>query len=759
MTPVSSGFTKSAERAGPIAAALAIASLMLCSDSILLVSSWCKSLLAFAAFAALIAFRAPAVRRRKDGTGTIRLTLALAGMYALLRLDTPVGRLIAVSWLLLCLGASRFLLIHWAGLLYAVFLAIYRRSDAAWFGLKYLAERLPGDTTVGFWASGLQVYMLGIGASLIGLCAARRRGNFLKNMLPALVVSGVGFISGRAILVRAAPTGHLDVSLVHGAAVLITALAVSKIRPARPGWAGILLVSSLITLAALSPNAPVAPSAESGNPSGIGPPSACDLGPGRGVGLYSRGLLDWQVPDMERSGLASSGMFGLFREDLSSWSRLNGGEVTVLDSISRDGLSRIGLLIMINPAPGISSEETRRIEEFVREGNGLLVLGDHTDIGGSRGSLNSILGFTGIRFNYDSAIPLRPGWHGCLEIRQHQLTAGIGGGRGRGGDLCDQIMLQIGIGASLDVEAPASPLIVARYGFSDSGDPANAGHGGQMGNVAHEPGEAAGDLVLAACQSPGRGRVVVFGDTSPFQNAALFLSRGLVRNCFDWLRGNEIGDGGPNYRDLVAGRPGAIVDFSCQPDASLAPFSERSLGGLANCLARAGVTAVPALRRDDWEQRASFLFLINPTKPMSIQTSEWLIRYMTSGGHLILAKGHTEPEPVEALISRYHLSIGPVPLGGGDASSALDHKDAWAIESGPVSPAGPPSSRVLSSAFGHPTAITRTVGRGSLTLIADSGLLLDGALESEWAGNPTNIAFVTGLVDSLIGDTCYAEAR
>ena len=82
----------------------AIASLLLCSDSILILSGWCRSLLAFTAFTVVVV-------RSSGAGGTLRrlvyVAFHLTGMYVALRLDGMLIRTIAVSWLLLSLEFTR----------------------------------------------------------------------------------------------------------------------------------------------------------------------------------------------------------------------------------------------------------------------------------------------------------------------------------------------------------------------------------------------------------------------------------------------------------------------------------------------------------------------------------------------------------------------------------------------------------------------------------------------------------------------------
>ncbi len=778
MTPASSNFTESSRVPARVAHpgcfrrvlvnGLAIAAMLLCSDSILVLSVWCDSVLVFMTFSALVMCCLPP-------GGSLRRTIFalphIAAMYALLRIETDLGRLVALCWLILSLeitgqaltpgehrpGARTGLVdLYLAGLAYAIFLAFYSRGDAVWFAMRALSELMPATTRLGAWTLGIPVYMVGFLAGLSGLMTRGRNGaaaiRSAAGLLLLFVVFGGSVAAGGAIIGALAPIGNLHISLLHVVALIVVAVTLAGMRPGRPGRARAVVVSMLLMAGLLLMKLQHQPS-----PCELLAQPSCPSRMRHAAGLYSEGLLDWHVPDMRRLGLANSGMFGLFRRDLEAWMSpageqvLAGGEsgacgtAAIMDSLSESSLAGLDLLVVINPSRCPTRPELALLEEFVREGNSLLVLGDHTDIGNSREPLNAILGFTGIRFNYDSAVPLRRSWLGCLELRGHTVTSGIK----------NPVMLQVGIGASLEIERRATPLIVARYGFADAGNPANRGRGGYMGNVVQEAGERVGGLVLAACEVIGEGRVLVFGDTSPFQNAALFLSRRLVRNSVEWLCPAVCSyDGQSGYESLTAGRPGAIVDFSLSPDVSLEPFSARSLGGLANCLSRSGVIPVPALEGSSWDEAAPLLFLINPTAALEAERAEWLLGHMMSGGNVILATGYAEPQPASPLLSTLGLAIQPVPLGGGDSTSAVSHGDAWSIADAGAEPA-----RVLSCAFGYPTAVRRKVGSGSFTLIADSRLLLDEALEDEWGGDPGNIAFVTGLVEDLMTgraerDTC-----
>jgi hypothetical protein len=497
--------------------------------------------------------------------------------------------------------------------------------------------------------------------------------------------------------------------------------------------------------------------------------------------LYSPGLLDWEVPSPERLGLVRSGMFGLFRRSLERYMSMRGGAVAETDSLTPEVLSRVGLMVFINPTRGLSRPEQEALSRFVVCGGSLLALGDHTDIGGSRMPLNDILQCTSIRFNFDSAICLRERWRTCLRLRKHPVTQG----------LRDEVDAQIGIGASLEIAPPAFPLVTGRHAFGDVGDYENSGRGAYMGNCRQDHDEALCEIVLVAGEEVGNGRVLVFGDTSPFQNGAHFLSQRFIANAIHWLCGDEITLGNGIAPDIRPFDTLAAVDFSLNPNVARSLFTVNSLGGLANCFYRAAITPVPLCDWKDWldgppGDTAAFMVLIAPTRSLGHDEVLRLKRYMRSGGRLIMSKGYTKPEPCAMLLAELGLVIEPVPLGNGEASGHLRHKDAWAIAcTRPPSaapnpnvehrastvpraassqpPPAPPGADTLvhpnaplpagtllhAQAFGYPTVVTRPVGHGSFTLISDGRFLLDGNLEGEIAATPENVAFVLRLIDNL----------
>ena len=83
-------------------------------------------------------------------------------------------------------------------------------------------------------------------------------------------------------------------------------------------------------------------------------------------------------------------------------------------------------------------------------------------------------------------------------------------------------------------ETRGALLLVGRYAFSDAGARENV-MGSFLGNYHYDRGEQLGDVVLAATVTHGKGRIVVWGDTSAFQGGLSTSFRKVVRPMLAWL--------------------------------------------------------------------------------------------------------------------------------------------------------------------------------------------------------------------------------
>jgi hypothetical protein len=495
----------------------------------------------------------------------------------------------------------------------------------------------------------------------------------------------------------------------------------------------------------------------------LGPVPVAGKGP---VLIVDEGLLNWRVPVFGFYGERAGGMFGRLPGFLAAQGYE--GE-RVPRPITPEALAGAKALIAINLMDSFSPEEKRAVWDFVRGGGALLALGDHTGVGGIREPFNDLLEPVNIEFEFDSATFWAQGWRDALEVLPHPINAGI----------LDSEDIQIWIGASLLVRPPGRPVLVGKYGYSDIGNEANADMS-YLGDRRHNPGEKIGDLVLVAEARYGDGRVLVFGDTSPFQNGALVSSWAFVQRVFMWLTGapryfplymglaiaaagfvllalasRYLGARAYAYILVAAGLagaaavsghlsglpappeidlPGAVIDFSHGERFDQLTWYDDCIGGLEFNLMRNGYC--PYLMRKFRERLvkdSDVLVVIAPSMPFSRAEIRTLEEFMEAGGLMILSTGYEEKDRSEPLFARLGIEIENVPLSHFDVDvfgQQVRFADAWPLKAsdpGAVAVASHPD-------FPEPVMVFVPRGAGGALVIGDSRFLLNSNLEmmEEW---------------------------
>ncbi len=502
--------------------------------------------------------------------------------------------------------------------------------------------------------------------------------------------------------------------------------------------------------------------------------------PGGGrVLIVDEGLLNWRVPVFGLYGERSAGMFGRLPGFLEAQG-YEGGRVP--RPVTADTLSGARALVVINLMKAFSPEEKQAIWDFVRRGGSLLVLGDHTGVGGIREPFNDLLGPVNIEFEFDSATFWAQGWRDALELMPHAVNRHI----------IDSEDIQIWVGASLAIRPPARPVIVGKYGYSDIGNETNVERS-YLGDRRHNPGEKIGDLVLVAEARHGAGRVLAFGDTSPFQNGALVSSWAFVQRVFMWLTGSPRRFPAWVKVGLVAGglallafacrgrRPGAyacialaagvglaaetttrlseppplpaielpkaLVDFSHGERFDQLTWYEDCIGGLQFNLMRNGYST-HLMRRFSPELLldSEVLVIIAPSMPFSRGEMETIDEFMERGGLLILSTGYEEKDRSEPLLERLGVGIENVPLAHFDVEvfgRTVTFAEAW-----PLAVSAPEAVAVAyHPEYPEPVMVFVPRGRGGALVIGDSQFLLNANLEmmDEWREG--NILFLKEVFD------------
>jgi len=681
---------------------------------------------------------------------------------------------------------------------YGMFLWFWRETATGWYvldgaanGLMWVTHHLGLKATLGPTALGIPVLVLLFmyGAARTLHTPGRHSWTLLKLFMSLLVVQ-IAFVAVydaaaavlsmslvqqrvRGVVVLWSPFGHLrylypnDLQgiafLLASAATLILTRglpqvqgkgnAVAPLRRTMIAGACALLVG--MTLIGFVPPRPAAQ----------GEVLVCDAG-----------YLNFRMPVFGFYGQKSGGMFGRLPEFLKADGyRVRRGPVT------RESLRSANVLVVINLMEKFDRPTKEAIWGFVRQGGSLLVLGDHTGTHSIREPINDLIEPFNISLNFDSAKPFRDGWLWGYALPRHAATIGV-----------DQSMneIQIWIGASLTVEPPARPVIIGSYGFSDLGDIANTRRG-NLGNLLFDPGEKLGDIPLAAECRYGRGRVLVFGDTSSLQNGALVYSHRFVENMFAWLSSPQTPAADPARRCvaallILAGMVllarqarthswptiaaaafllgwalGAIPaktlgllstahnDIAWIDASHLERFSinniwaDQGFGGLAHNLMRNGYSP---LMMKDWDTRAlnrgAVLILIGPSKPLSPSEVKAVRRFVESGGHLILAAGWEDLSGSTDLWEEFGLRVEQRPLGRvlvKQPRGDVRLYKGWSMKAVHGDP------EVLCSPWGYPAIVRLRIGKGSVVAIADTQFLLNRNLEGTERYYPENVGFLYRL--------------
>lgn len=416
------------------------------------------------------------------------------------------------------------------------------------------------------------------------------------------------------------------------------------------------------------------------------------------------GQLDWDRPVYDFYGEPSAGTFGMLPLLVQSL----GGTLRTTDQWSQAELEAADAALLLHSGHSLRPEQGDRILQFVRQGGSLLIAVDPlAESGSAAGGINQLLRATGIQIRRDVAAAETPGWQHSLLLASHPLAAGVDRRSG---------LIFRGSGSSLRVRWPARPLVVGRWGWSDPGSDAAL-----TGIQRFEPGERLGDLVLAAEQRLGRGRIIVLGNSgcltneggvwgygvsgrllhalavgggsplsAPRQLATLALLAGFAVLIalrpelphLAWvpvLLAISLGASQqvsrhltrviPDGRRLAASDPSAVnrvayIDASHLEAYSDSRWSFDGVDGLALTLMRSGLLplSLPSLTSERLEG-AGAVISIAPARRFSSSQRDLLAGFVRRGGFLICTVGAEDSAAIEPLLDAFGVRVpqSPVP--------------------------------------------------------------------------------------------------
>lgn len=478
------------------------------------------------------------------------------------------------------------------------------------------------------------------------------------------------------------------------------------------------------------------------------------------------------VPVFGSYGLENGGMFGL----LPDYLRGRGYRVRVVHELLDSDLAWAGTLAMFNLRSTLASATGSAVDAFVEKGGSLLVAGDHTGREEIREPSNALLKPYGITLNFDSAIPLRDGWADGLDIRPHAIVSRV-----------SEPEVNVLIGASLTVTPPARTLISGRDGYSDPGDEANL-EGGFLGNMKYDAGERLGDVALVAESAAGAGRVLVFGDTTSFQNGALPHSYRFVDGVFRWLSaaGSTAGwralplaaalllvvcifvlyanartltvllvlpvtamlaaillsglASGTSETDAPAFSSAyAVIDLSHFEAADRWRGGD-SMDGLALNLQRNGYACFAMSHFDAALVRSADVLVVpTPLEPFDRAQLDAVDACVRSGGLLIVTAGSERPAGSFGLLHYYGFGLGTAPLG--QATSEWDGHIVHFWSAWPVEMRAGLKRKAIADVWDYPVVAYRPGGAGGVLVVGDGSFLFNKNLEDVQSYNEHNILF------------------
>ncbi len=415
------------------------------------------------------------------------------------------------------------------------------------------------------------------------------------------------------------------------------------------------------------------------------------------------GNLNWDRPEYDRYGQAAAGWFGMLPHLVESL----GGEFRISPDLSSADLSKADVALLLHPTGPVPEPLKQRLKDFVHNGGSLLVVAEpYQQQGDVRSGFEDVLAETKIQVRRDVAVSEAGGWqHGCQWL-SHPVSVAIGP---------RNATLFTDTGASLQVRWPARPLVLGRWGWSDPGTDAVL-----TGVSRLEAGERLGDLVLAAEQRLGAGRVLVLGDAHPLTNEGGVRGCGYTGRLLSYLAHGPTGPQSP-WRQAstillglvlfvaVVRRPDparllALVLLwaaslaSCEaanrqatrvvPDGRLvktegptspsrlayidashvSPYSDANwafdgINGLALTLMRSGylTLTLPELSRERLERAAVFV-TIAPARQFTAAERRELQTFVEGGGTFLCLVGAEEAAASESLLADFGLRVSPSPV-------------------------------------------------------------------------------------------------
>jgi len=370
--------------------------------------------------------------------------------------------------------------------------------------------------------------------------------------------------------------------------------------------------------------------------------------------------------------------------------------------ISGGALETADVLIIKTPTQPFTAGEIDAIVSFVKRGGGLLLVGDHTNLFGMSAHLNSIAQKFGTGFRYDDTFDLESTGFSVYErphIWFHPSLRQVN-------------RFEFLTSCTIEGDIGTEPLMV---GYGLGSEDVDYGHPNLFGNISFDLSDRFGVFLQAGAKRFGKGRVLLFSDSTCFSNFCMF-SLGkpeLILGFVDYL--NRHGKRHPYARIgifavflamlelsfVVAGRQGILVFPSLvlglfavshinaslygsihernpistvlfdtsHSDATFFNYLGLSTRGRSQqfeqfymCAQRVGLFPRGGSVSDIGSCNPFALVIVNPSKDFSAKEIRDIRRYVRNGGRLLITDSVTNPtSTANQILAPFGIQLGTVP--------------------------------------------------------------------------------------------------
>lgn len=325
------------------------------------------------------------------------------------------------------------------------------------------------------------------------------------------------------------------------------------------------------------------------------------------------------------------------------------------DSVTPERLGDCDVLIVKTPTEAYGAGEIDAIVEFVNQGGSLFLIGDHTNLFGMTTHLNAIGERFGLRFRSDDTFDLATGGfssHVPMGFWTHPAMRGVRGFRFltsctiEGGPGIEPIMLGVGLGS----------------------EDCDYGHPNFFGNISYGLADRFGVFLQAAARRYGRGRVLLFTDSTCFSNFCMF-SPGTPEAALGFLKYLAVGGTGEAAACRKGASPVVVVDtthsrasFFDYIGYSGRPVWER-FEEFYISIARAGMRPVAGGISDLESADPKGLVLVNPRGPFAPGEVERMFEFVRDGGGLLILDSVANSTSVaNELLRVFNMKIVTAPI-------------------------------------------------------------------------------------------------